>query len=293
MITCVDNNYSDFIKLGRSVFESFIDSDEKDITPEQINELCSFNRYYIDYDILTESATESNLNKLGIDAKGKAAIQKCSKDIAKTIKEDGINSDSRKKIHNYIADTFKSLADGIKLQSESLIGETKNMNKQKAVKACLLVAWNILLNTIGINVLTILFGPVGASIGAIAIAPIVEESSKVISIKGGFEKEYYIIFNAFEFTSYISRGLPAVAFGQMTGSQLVRGRLAAVGMHTVNTAIHKLFDSDKIKQKLNIKSDEDSKDKANTTSFIIGVLLHGTWNALASFSPAFTKLITG
>lgn len=131
-----------------------------------------------------------------------------------------------------------------------------------------------------------MLGPMGSAIFVSVGAPIVEEASKAIAVKGGFSKEYTIIFNTFEFTNYmISYNLPFI--------NKLRARTFAIGMHLVNTAIHNLFASEKFRKQFHIDDSKDSKDKCTFASYIITTLIHCAWNTAPKFSPALVKIITG
>ena len=114
----------------------------------------------------------------------------------------------------------------------------------------------------------------------IVAGPIIEESCKAIAVKGNFEKEYNLVFNAFEFTEYIASGAP------------VKGRIAVVAMHSLTTAINKVFSTEAFRKKFGISDDKDSKDKCTLAYFIIGNIIHVSWNAAAVFSPAFNAILS-
>lgn len=92
--------------------------DSINITPEQINELAKFLNDNISLSsidentkIINESFNFDFLDKLGIknSKKIKDSADKLSKNVAKTIKEEGINKNSKSKILNYYNDFFKSI----------------------------------------------------------------------------------------------------------------------------------------------------------------------------------------
>ena len=116
---------------------------------------------------------------------------------------------------------------------------------------------------------------VGGTIYAIIGAPIIEEASKSIAVKGGFEKEYMIVFNSYEFTSYVVQmtaiGIPII------DSILLRG--AVVGMHNFTTYINKLFSTEEFRKKFKIKDTKDAKDQATLCAYTIGTLIHVSWNS--------------
>ena len=164
----------------------------------------------------------------------------------------------------------------------------------------MLLLWVLIISLLASTVISILFAVVpmvAQTINMAIIAPIVEESAKIISVKGHFEKEFFIVFNTFEFSRYMILGGFASIGWKMLGLDVgiinvLRSRIAAVGMHAVNTVIHTIFNSDKFKEKFKL-DDKDAKDKATLVSFIIGLLIHGTWNAAALHNRGFVDFIAG
>ena len=245
--------------------------------------------------IIFEAANfNSQLSKFGIN---ESKVNSSGKEIVSIIKNEGLNSESKKKIHNVISELFEDIAKDISVEKILENGKLKDIERSKLKRSLILLLWVLLINSIAAIVLAIL-GPVGQFLTVSLVAPLVEESAKAISVKGNFEKEFWVVFNAFEFTSYIVKGGPIAVLSKVAGidfgiKNLVRGRIAAVGMHTVNTLIHKLFDSEKFRKKFNIKDDKDAKDKSTFIGFVIAVLIHGTWNASAMLSPAFNSKVLG
>lgn len=224
----------------------------------------------------------SDLGKIGIkNANGK--LTKASKDIAEAIKKKGVSSESRKQIHNIISDLFKDLADGIDTSViknlPGLQSDDKEVQK-KVTKSFVLLAWCLVVSILSQMVLTAMLGVIGQCLMITITGPVIEESCKAIAVKGNFEKEYNIVFNAFEFTEYVASGAP------------IKGRLACVGMHTLNTAINKVFSTEAFRKKFGISDDKDSKDKCTLASFIIGNIIHVSWNVAAVFSPAFNAILS-
>ena len=291
-----ENEKNNLYEIGQSILESFCNDSDFEISPEQINELCYsiksssiFNEDYI-YTYFNESTINPSgiLDKLGIK-NAKPKIDKAGKDIANTIKTQGISKKSRAQIHNIVADLFKDLADSISKTSIYDNGKLKDIDKPKLISSLTLLLWVVIVNSLCNVILTIMFGPqLGMALTAIIVAPIVEEAGKQIALKGKFDKEYFIVFNVFEASKYISdltmAGLPF--------AKALRARIFAAGMHGVNTIIHKMFDSEEFRKKFNIDND-DKKDKATFASYIISMIVHGTWNTLACVSKTFNKIIIG
>lgn len=262
---------------------SFINFELSPMEVQRICEECKNYHLSISESYLLEASGPkvSDLGKIGIkNANGK--LTKASKDIAETIKKKGVSSESRKQIHNIISDLFKDLADGIDTSViknlPGLQSDDKEVQK-KVTKSFVLLAWCLVASLLTQMVLMAMLGVIGQYLMVIVAGPIIEESCKAIAVKGNFEKEYNIVFNAFEFTEYVASGAP------------IKGRLACVGMHTLNTAINKVFSTEAFRKKFGISDDKDSKDKCTLTSFIIGNIIHVSWNYAAVFSPAFNAIL--
>ena len=282
--TYISNHYDNFKYIGESVIDSIFgyDTSDVEISAEQIRELCeTFNPdgYYSNLSYINEAVSASApLSKIGIKgADGK--INSAGKDIANTIKKEGITSSSRKKIHNRIGLLFDDLCDSI---SKGVpVPDSAGDNKPNIIKSLKLFIWVLTINTLTNTVLVLLVGPkIGLFLTAVIVAPLVEEASKSISVKGKFEKEYYVIFNAFEASMYISS---MTKMGYSLG-KAVAIRIAPALMHGVNTIIHKIFDSEKVRRKYDIGDDEDARNKATTAGYIITVLVHSTWNFVGSIT---------
>lgn len=289
-----------YIEESSSILDSIFLEESIEISPEKINsiiESCNnINIYALkEAGIIFEAANfDSQLSKFGIN---KSKINNSGEKIVSVIKKEGLNSGSKKKIHNIVSELFEEAAKDISIEKILENGKLKDIERSKLKRSLILLLWVLLINSLAATVLFIL-GPLGQFLTVSLVAPLVEESAKAISVKGDFEKEFWAVFNAFEFTSYIVKGAPTTIFLKASGvdfgiKNLVRGRIAAVGMHTVNTVIHKVFDSEKFRRKFNIKDDKDAKDKSTFIGFVIAVLIHGTWNATAMLSPAFNSKVMG
>ena len=117
----------------------------------------------------------------------------------------------------------------------------------KTVKATLLTVVVFVLTMILTNVIRIYFGgtPGGdfssaaekgifSFFSCLIIAPIIEEPAKMISIKGGFGKHFFFMFNLLEFGGYI---LMFLALGTPGLGVLILFRALAVIMHGLTTRI--------------------------------------------------------
>ena len=255
----------------------------RDYTPEEINEICiKFQEAsnIITEDVLFEAADPSrSFTKLLPKAGSKLAsqVKSTSSQIATVIRSNGINKESRKQIHNIIQDFYQKVADSM---NEVFIPiDVNGYDANKISKGLALTFMDIVINSIICEILKLLIGEVvGTKIFAVVVAPIVEEASKQIAVKGKFDVEYTVVFNACELGLYVSQGVP------------VKVRLICVGMHLTTTFIHKILMNEKIQKFLGInKEDKDSKDKCGFIANIIGLLIHGTWNYLGVFSERFVR----
>ena len=257
-----------------------------ELSPMEVQRICEeFKNYNLSiserYLLEASGPKVSDLGKIGIkNANGK--LTKASKDIAETIKKKGVSSESRKQIYNIISDLFKDLADGIDASViknlPGLQSDDKEVQK-KVTKSFVLLALCLVASLLTQMVLTSMLGIIGRYLMITVGAPIAEESCKAITVKGNFEIEYSIVFNAFEFTEYVLDGAP------------VNGRLACVGIHTLNT-INKVFSTKAFRKKFGISDDKDSKDKCTLAAFIIGNIIHMSLNMAAVFSPAFNAILS-
>ena len=265
------------------------------ISPNVINEF--FDNTYWSFES-NQVLTETALDKLGL-GNSTGQINNAAKDIANIIKKDGVGKDSRNKIHNRVSKLFEDIAKNLSTKQIMVNGKLKEMDTKKTERALTLLSWVLIISSLVSTLLTIFLGKAGGVVYSIAFAPVIEEASKSISIKGKFDKEYFIVFNIFEASNYIiSLGVESAILKSMgikvpSMKQIIRARAAAVGMHGVTTLIHKLFNSDKFREKFNIGNDQDSKDKCTFASYIITTLVHSSWNAANTFSDTFYRIIVG
>lgn len=276
------NEYCEYILYSHNKIE---------FSPEEIHQICESCKCIqlsISESYIIESAIPKiNLDKLGIknlDIK----IKDTANTIANIIRSNGINSDTNDQIYNIISDFFMYCAKSIDRSVLKSFPNLSELNQKNLVKGITLTILDALINTMICDVLTLLLGPMGNVIWVCIAAPIVEESSKQIAVKGGFSKEYTIAFNTLEFSLYVSR-----FSGKIPIMNLIRTRALGVGMHVVNTAIHNLFNSDKFRKQFHIDNTKDNKDKCTFISFIICTLIHVSWNTASKFSHTFVKAITG
>lgn len=133
------------------------------------------------------------------------------------------------------------------------------------VKSIGLVAVVYFLNTYFGSLAIMLTGnyAIGKAIGAIFVAPIVEELSKLISVKSDFTWEYFTTFNIAEFGLYVSRMVDA----GMNPIEAAIVRIPPVCLHLFNTIIHS----------------EAHKTGKSEEGLAWTVSIHSIWNTLATF----------
>lgn len=271
------------------------------ITPEQISalqEYCSYleESFYFN-DILSESLAgsvkekfsevlERDLKKLFNNneknyQEAKQLIKTTTTSITSEIKTNGLKKDSTKSISHKLETLFKKLE---KLLFDS-IDEQKigKYDVARLVKALITMGVAITINTIGFYLLTAILGPaIGNIITVCAVAPLVEELCKKLSISGNFEAEFAIIFNSYEMIYYVSKmkklGIPLL--------KAIKARTFVVLMHLSTTVVQWLSKNEKVQKALHL-NDEQSK----TIGYFIAVLIHATWNVLGTFSSSFTKFL--
>ena len=187
--------------------------------------------------------------------------------ISDILKREGLSNNSKRKIYK-IADDFWN-----KMNVDLDIGIAISNNKQlsgldpdKVSKSIRLLLFLMIVQLL-IQTILIIIDPMGILTITI-VAPVTEENAKMIAIKGGFIKEFTIVFNLFEFSGYVLRGAPII------------GRLAAVGLHLTTTTIQFLMRNTEILDKLNIE-EQNNRLKAQMTGHMIGVLIHALWNTTA------------
>ena len=122
----------------------------------------------------------------------------------------------------------------------------------------------VFINTFFIRIVVSSTGSVAIAglIVGIVVAPLVEEASKLISVKNNFTWEYFTIFNLYEFTSYVILLVSQLHLNPITA---ILVRLPALAMHLINTLIH-----------VDAKERDDSNGGYKVT-----VAIHAIFNTLA------------
>ena len=110
-----------------------------------------------------------------------------------------------------------------------------------------------------------------------AAVPIIEDGAKAIAVRGEYGAVYNVIFNAFEFSSYISM----FSLNRYSIGKGILVRIPAIAMHSINTFIQYLTTNEKFQKILHInKDDEESKKKLRVIGQILSTLIHAIYNSL-------------
>lgn len=289
-------------KYLNSVLEDYFSDDQEsdyqeyDLTVEEINSIFSSNDIIIDEVFINTKQIQDFLNKnfnpfikMGISPSDIKLLKTRSIDVSSNIlnivKTQGLNNKSKASISTELNNFYDFVADLLKdfVIDQKIPDKFDARNITKSLILLLIVAS---INDIFTILFILLFSQnplLGERISAIIVAPLTEEAGKIISIKGKFDKEYFFIFNAFEFATYVKLGVNAGA----DLKKMVLLRSIAVSAHFTFTLIHKFMQSDIIKKLFNPKDEKDFEDKCIFTGNIIGVALHTLFN-----SPIIQNIIT-
>lgn len=211
-------------------------------------------------------------------------IVQCGSDIVKILRTDGLNKNSIKRINNTFQKSIESIGNELKFQDITINNDELKNNDPGKVKAAVFLFINTFICQIIIStVLIIFFGSVvGTNLLAIIVAPISEEISKSIAIKGGYIIEFNIILNSYEIINYVSNGtmsgLPLI--------KMIKARIRCSLMH-ITTSIIQWITSNTSLLKLN----DENKDEVSFIGQLLGTLIHMVWNILALTSQKFTELV--
>lgn len=257
-------------------------------TPEQINKLSDFlsNNSYLpideNYDILNESLFNFDfLEKLGIknSDKIKKEISATSKNITDTVKSEGITEKSKSKILTYYNQFFTKIINLLDLTNINIdlniFGAEYSIDKIKDALLIFIIGTSI--SSLITGFLIGFFGFNAGIIISVTIAsPIIEELEKQISIRKNCIAEFTIIFNTFEFSSYVTQMTPQAGL-----ANAIKLRLLPVAMHLATTIIQFLTNNKNIQKKLGIDKDEDKQEKITLIGHIIGTIIHCAWNSIS------------
>jgi hypothetical protein len=238
---------------------------------------------YLDGSILAESSligllTDSILNESVKD------YSKSKVEMANRIRKHGLNPDKLRDVVEYHAQKInwkqysKDFDRNKQEISRSVTDTLKDIFQEVGLDqlgASLALMTMIFIIAILVEIiLIIIIGPVGASIlGAVVVAPIVEELAKTISIEGGYSGTFFWVFNAMEFSLYVT---------QMVGAGVALP--VAMGIRAIPVVMHL---ATTVAQKRIIDSSAGENDKASALAQAhkTGVIIHGIWNFLCVALP--------
>jgi hypothetical protein len=264
------------------------------VNKSQLNQLIEFvseNEYrleeYTDY-------TDISLNEAFIDdIKNKlysTATYKCGSKIANAITRYGISGESIKLIGIAIDELYQDVADSFIIPKEKWPEEFKKYDADKITAAMQLTIIVYLINSFShIGLKKVLNNDILADqLCSHIIHPFNEEVAKELSVKGHFEKEFFVVFNITEVSIYTRneynrlRALQAIVpdkFNKAIGKYLIF-RTVASPIHLINTIIHYMANNEKVRKFFNI-SEDDKAGKAllASTGRIISWLIHFGWNS--------------
>lgn len=257
------------------------------ITPEQVQKI---SEYCLSLDINIDNIlplTEAGIRKMKLENKDKikSKVDDFGKEITETIKEKGINKSVIAELGRKLKSFYEDIAD---LISDSDIPglEVGNYDLNKIRQSWILLFYVSIINTLFIIILTGLFGNIGRGLAIWLCAPLVEEGAKQISIRGKFATEFAVVFNMYEFSTYVLQ----MTMGGINPIKAIKVRLFPVFMHLSTTIIQYISNNKDILKKLGLDKEEDA-DKISFIGNVIGVLIHCTWNFLAMNSSGFNSII--
>ena len=269
-----------------SIYGDLLDETfEYDISAEEIREM--FGDVNLEQ-VLTEAAgfnISNVLSKMGIQSgsisKINTSLANTSKKIATEIKTNGINKETKKSISAAVTDFMDKLADVLVGQINDPTLKSDKYDKNKILKACVLTLDSALFLGLIQGILMIIITPGPANVvTACLCGPVCEEFCKRAAIKGDFMVEYTVVFNLFEFSSYM------LQYGFMYKlSKLAIVRAMSVGMHLTNTFINFIANNEKFQKMIGCEG-EEGKKKASFIGVLTSTLIHVCWNAMGYISSS-------
>lgn len=248
-------------------------------------------------DIFLEDSSRKNniiniygnfLVELGVNIVDFTSICKnCAKDIANLIKNKGLNFNTEKEIISMFENTLMKLGK-IFIDTKKIKNNPKflELDNEKFIASVKLFTIVVAINSIVGNILFLLTGSVGYNLCIYIWVPIIEELSKSIAIKGGFIKEYTILFNGYEIVTN------TIVYGKIIGyTRIIIARLKTSLMHITTTLLQWLTSNNDILEKCGIKP--DNIPLVNLIGRLLGIFIHSSWNYMSLFNEKFVNKIFG
>ena len=268
--------YKDSISLNE--FAEFCDILNNDVIEESFKDNLNNikNKLFSKIDSTIESLSSDICKKFNID--NRAVKQQIKPEVSR-IKQD-INKNGISSFASGARGVSRVISDAL-LNSDSFMDSiAKYVNEDdqpKIAKAVRLLIFVLIISAILQLIALLAFGTAGNTIVSTIIAPIIEDGAKAIAVRGEYGAVYNVIFNAFEFSSYIS-------MFSLNGYSIGKGilvRIPAIAMHSINTFIQYLMTNEKFQKILHInKDDEESKKKLRVIGQILSTLIHAIYNSL-------------
>lgn len=267
-----------------------------DFTLENLKDYFEFVDYY--YEMHSDDAQLGLLNKLTrSSAKSlliKNRIMTNAQKAASFIRTNGRSDEIRTSITSLIYDSFdyarKFVDDTVTVIFDVSDGTAKNI-----LSSMFMVLLIYIINTFVHTIAGLLFGPLfGSVIGGCVCAPIVEEYAKQMAIRGGFVKEFTVVFNALEFSLYFHNFLPKMTamYGRRIAiKSLALMRTMAVGLHLTTTMTQFFFKNkaDILRAAPELMRDPEQDKKLQNAGYFAGVFLHSAWNTTATVLDIVSK----
>lgn len=202
-------------------------------------------------------------------------IKNTAQDMVHVILTQGITKGTGTKLvqifQNGISEATKVSLSNIDYQSMKKIAPDSDQNKAQA--ALILTSQAAFVNSLFQLIFTLILRNriVASALTAMICAPFTEEISKAIAIRGGYEKEFLLIFNAVEFGQYVIRYAPTKGL-----INIVITRLVCVGVHLSTTLVQWIF-----AHAADIGLAKANSDQKTMIGQIIAILMHASWNTMA------------
>lgn len=153
--------------------------------------------------------------------------------------------------------------------------KNKEIDKKKLMLAAFLFLINLIINTITLNILFYFTGIFGYVITIALLGPLFEETCKRLSVIYKIDKEFFIIFNLYEFSSYV------ISFMNIQPTiknfiTIVIARGLAVTNHLIWTTYHQIGE-----KYYNDLENNKHKKLVRIISFLIPLFLHILNNSIA------------
>lgn len=218
--------------------------------------------FFIDFK-KKETQIKKNLEKNNIDIH---EIESIAKSAATKIKiQNGTFVGYREAVNNFVNSKFMKkyiVANDPTLLPDNTKSESAfSFDKVQTSLVIFIIVY--FMSVLFVHVASVIVGPAAANIiYPIFFAPIIEELGKVISVQKDATLSYFVIFNIVEFTNHVN-SLLMMNFSTIGA---ILSSLTAVCLHAILTRIHV----------------ESKAAKEEGVGYLVSVVIHGMWNAMAT-----------